>query len=77
MRLATYGLFKQVVSSGKFGILESVSIGQLCYMHCEMIDARLMICTHLERYEPTNVNHRCLIKGFLKKVSPQGDENEV
>ena len=67
---ATYGLFIQVVSLCKFEILNQFSIGQLGYMYCVVIGARLMICTSFKTYEPTNVNHIRLIKGFLKKVSP-------
>ena len=43
--LATYGLFIQVVSLGKFEIWNQFSKGQLGYMLCEVIGARLVICT--------------------------------
>ena len=47
MGLATCGLFIQVVPLGKLEIWNQFSKGQLGYMHCEVIGARLMICISL------------------------------
>ena len=69
MGLATYGLFIQVVSLCKFETLESV--------FNRSIRLHVLFGDWCKTDEPTNVNHSRLIKGFLMKVSPQGDENEA